>query len=81
MVVRDAATVLGGPFGYELRHDPAARRITIDITQPPPADVRFVFPCRFGAVRSATADGVAVPITGTDVRLPAGLRRAVVDYG
>jgi hypothetical protein len=80
VVVRDAATVLGDPFGYELRHDPTARRITIDITQPPPADVRFVFPCRFGAVRFATADGVAVPVGGPDVQLPAGLRRAVVDY-
>jgi hypothetical protein len=80
VTVEDAPTIFGGTFGYRLRHDATARTVTLDILQPPPADVGFVYPCRFGTVRSASADGSPVAVTGTDVALPAGLRRAVVGY-
>jgi hypothetical protein len=79
--VADAPTLFGTPFGYTLRHDQAARTLAIEIVQPPPPSVRFVFPCRFGSgVRSAAADGRPLPVAGTDVALPAGTRRAVVEY-
>lgn len=78
--VRAAPTIFGGVFGYRLRHDAGARELIVDITQPPPVGVSFVLPCRFGAVRAATADGQPVPITGTDVSLPAGLQHAVIRY-
>lgn len=78
--VSHAPTVFGGEFGFTLTHDEAARTVTLAITQPSPG-VRFVYPCRFGAgVASIQADGNALPVTGNDVNLPAGTRRAIVTY-
>jgi hypothetical protein len=79
--VSNAPTIFGGLFGYQMTHNQTARTLDIRILQPPPANVRFVFPCRFGSgVRSATADGHPVPVTGTDVPLPRGTSRAIVNY-
>jgi hypothetical protein len=74
-----APTLFGAPFGYRLTHDPAERRVTVDITQAPEG-VRFVYPCRFGEVRSAEADGHGLDRTGQDVRVPAGTGRFSVTY-
>ena len=79
--VSGAPTIFGAPFGYRLTHKLAAREIEITITTSPPGAVSFVFPCRFGAgVASVIADGVALAVSGNDVRLPAGLRNARVTY-
>jgi hypothetical protein len=79
--VTDAPTLFGVPFGYELTLQQATQTIEINITQPPPANVRCVFPCRFGSgVLSATADGNPVALSGTDVHLPAGTRQAIIRY-
>ncbi|MFF7448921.1 MULTISPECIES: hypothetical protein [unclassified Streptomyces] len=51
----------------------------MDITEAPEG-VRFVHPCRFGAVRSAEANGRELPVTGQDVRVPAGTWRFSVTY-
>ncbi|MGA4838567.1 hypothetical protein [Streptomyces sp. G45] len=79
VAVEDAPTLFGAPFGYRLAHDAGARTVTVDITRAPDG-VRYVYPCRFGAVRAATADGRAVPVAGDDVRIPAGTRRFTVAY-
>src|ERR1700751_4236477 len=56
--VRDAATGFGTLFGYELHHAPSSHSVTINITQFPPANVRYVYPCRLGSsVKTAEADG------------------------
>jgi hypothetical protein len=78
--VRDAPTIFGTPVGFRLRHDAGGRRVELRVLQPPPPDVRFVYPCRFGDVAAAEADGVALPVAGRDVALPAGMRQAVVTY-
>ncbi|MDP9316152.1 MAG: hypothetical protein M3R24_35740 [Chloroflexota bacterium] len=79
--VRNAPTVFGTLFGYRLTHDLQSQNVTITITQPPPPNVRFVFPCHFGAkVVSATADGNQAVVTGRDVSLPAGTQSARVTY-
>jgi hypothetical protein len=79
--VTDAPTLFGVPFGYELTLRQANQTIEINITQPPPANVRFVYPCRFGSgVLSATADGNPVALSGTAVHLPAGTRQAIIQY-
>jgi hypothetical protein len=62
--VRDAPTIFGALFGYRLRKDGAARTITIDITQPLGPGIRYIFPCRFGMVRSVTVDGQALVVLG-----------------
>lgn len=74
-----APTVFGSPFRYELAHDAAARRVTIGIAEAP-ARVRFVYPCRFGPVRAAWADGEPLALTGDDVQAPAGTVRLEVEY-
>ena len=79
VAVEAAPTLFGEPFGYRLAHDPAARTVTVEVTQAPEG-VRFVYPCRFGAVRSASADGRELPVTGQDVGVPAGTRRFTVVY-
>jgi hypothetical protein len=48
VVVEQAPTIFGDTFGYRLRHDAAARTITVEIIQAPPGDVAYVYPCRFG---------------------------------
>ncbi|GAA4058116.1 hypothetical protein GCM10022233_33410 [Streptomyces shaanxiensis] len=79
IAVDAAPTLFGAPFGYRLAHDPAGRTVTVDVTQAPEG-VRFVYPCRFGEVRSVAADGQELAVTGQDVRVPAGARRFSVTY-
>lgn len=79
--VRDAPTIFGAPFGYDLRHDPAARTVTIDVRQTPPGDVHYVYPCRLGAcVTSVRADGQLLLSESRNVLLPTGMSRAVIEY-
>lgn len=79
VTVEDAPTLFGAPFGYRLTHDAGARTVTVDITGAPER-VRYVYPCRFGSVRSASADGREVPVSGDDVHVPEGTRRIEVSY-
>ena len=79
VTVTDAATTYGTAFGYTLAHDEPNKNIYIDIIQPV-TGVTYVYPCRFGAVTAATADGAAVPVTGTDVHLPPGTAHAEISY-
>lgn len=79
--VSAAPTIFGGNFGFRLTHRQAARSVEIDIHQPPPVSAAYIYPCRFGSVRSVAADGVSQAVGGNEVRLPAGTRRAVITYG
>jgi hypothetical protein len=75
-----APTALGGPFGYRLVHDSTQKRITISITHAPPRAPRYVYPCRFGDVVSASSDAGAAAVIGRDVQLPAGATSATIVY-
>ena len=79
VTVTNAATTYGTAFGYTLAHDEPNKKIHIDITQPV-AGVNYVYPCRFGAVTTAIADGSALPVTGTEVHLPPGTAHAEISY-
>ncbi|MFI1358362.1 hypothetical protein ACH4TV_33070 [Streptomyces sp. NPDC020898] len=79
VAVESAPTLFGEPFGYRLTHDPAGRTVTVEVTTAP-AGVRFVYPCQFGEVRSASADGQQLEVAGQDVRVPAGTERFSVTY-
>jgi hypothetical protein len=79
--VENARTVFGNHLAFTARHDQPAKTIEIEITRQPRPDVRFIYPCRFGTgVASASADGVALPVSSRDVSLPVGTRRARVSY-
>jgi hypothetical protein len=79
--VENARTVFGNHLAFTARHDQPAKTIEIEITRQPRPDVRFIYACRFGAgVASASADGVALPVSSRDVSLPAGTRRIRVSY-
>ncbi|MHC4471610.1 MAG: hypothetical protein ACYS99_11670, partial [Planctomycetota bacterium] len=79
--VRDAPTIFGGPFGYELTHDGAERELRLRITQAAPAGVEYVLPCRFGTgVSSVDASGGNAVVLGQDVRLTAGTTEATITY-
>jgi len=81
LVVADAPTSLGVPFGYRLTHHAAERSIEIEITQPAPPGVVYVYPCRLGSgVEAVVANGQSLPVAGTDVWLPAGTTRATITY-
>ncbi|WP_078868496.1 hypothetical protein [Streptomyces sp. NRRL B-1347] len=80
VAVGAAPTLFGAPFGYRLAHDAGERTVTVDVTDAPEG-VRYVYPCRFGPVRAATADGRALPVAGDDVHVPAGTERFTVTYG
>lgn len=77
--VAPSPTLFGEPFGYRLTHDAGARRVTVRVEEAPER-ARFVYPCRFGTVRSATADGRGLPVSGDDVQVPAGTREFTVTY-
>ncbi len=79
--VAGAPTVFGAEFGYTLRLQEDAKRVVIDIPAPLPG-VRYVYPCRFGAVTQVQADGVDLPaaVVGGEVALPAGTRHAEISY-
>ncbi|MEV3859046.1 hypothetical protein AB0J38_32615 [Streptomyces sp. NPDC050095] len=81
VAVEDAPTLFGQPFGYRLTHDAGAHRVNVRI-QTAPDGVRFVYPCRFGTVVSAVADGHDLDVTGfgDDVHVPAGTREFTVTY-
>ncbi|WP_447041570.1 hypothetical protein [Streptomyces sp. DSM 118878] len=79
VVVEAAPTLFGEPFGYRLAHDAGRRTVTVDVTEAPER-VRYVYPCRFGHVRAATADGRGLTVSGDDVHVPAGTRRFTVTY-
>jgi hypothetical protein len=79
ITVTNAATTYGTVFGYTLAHDESSKKIRIDITQPV-AGVTYVYPCRFGAVTAATADGAPLPVTDADVHLPPGTAYAEISY-
>jgi len=79
--VRDAPTVFGQTFGYRLTHDAAARRVEIEFPAPRLAGIDYIYPCRLGSgLTGATADGAAIPVGDREVRLPAGVARAVITY-
>jgi hypothetical protein len=82
VTVSEAPTTFGAPFGYELAHDGAARRLVLHVTAPAPPGVSLVLPVRHGGrPRAASADGAAVPLGGSrDVWLPPGTRDAWVEY-
>jgi hypothetical protein len=79
VAVTGAPTTFGTPLEYSLRHDENARRILIDIATAPPG-VRFVYPCRLGAVTAVSANGTPVALTGADVQLPADTTHAEISY-
>jgi hypothetical protein len=79
ITMTNAATTYGTVFGYTLAHDESNKKIRIDITQPV-AGVTYVYPCRFGAVTAAIADGAPLPVTDTDVHLPPGTAHAEISY-
>jgi hypothetical protein len=79
--VQNARTVFGGHFDFRVSHNGPAKAIEIDLRRSPRQDVSFVYHCRFGAgVGSASADGRTLPVSGNQVRLPAGTRQARVTY-
>lgn len=79
--VRNAPTVFGAPFGYELRHHPNERTVTVEIEQPAPAGVRFIYPCGLGSgVDSAHVDGTAASVVDNQVFAPPGTQKIQVSY-
>ncbi len=78
--VRNAPSIFGTNFGYRLTHQQTTKTLQVQITQPPPQNVGFIFPCRFGSPLSAMADGIAVQVSGTDLQIPAGTNQISVVY-
>jgi hypothetical protein len=79
--ISNAPTLFGVPFGFRLTHQQSSRAVVIEIDPSPSAPVSYVYPCRFGSgVRSITADGHSIPVTGFEARLPAGITRATIEY-
>jgi hypothetical protein len=78
--VTAAPTVLGGTFGYRLSLDETVKQVTITISQTPPGNPWYVYPCRFGNVVAVTSNAGAAQIVGRNVHLPAGTTSATIRY-
>jgi hypothetical protein len=78
--VRDAPTLFERNFGYRLTHRQTTKTLKIQITQPLPKNVSFIFPCRFGSPVTATADGSTIPLSGSDVKIPSGTNQISIVY-
>jgi hypothetical protein len=78
--VRDAPTIFGGRFAYQLTHNKFNKTVEILINQSPQG-IAFVFPCRFGqGVQSVTIDGEFISFQGNDIWLPPGSNQIIVEY-
>lgn len=81
VTVKNAPTIFGQAFGYQLTHRASSKQVDIQILQAPPADVGFVYTCRFGSsVVDVTANGLTVAAGGGNVRLPKGTVQATIKY-
>ena len=81
--IRDAPTILGQPFGYQMTHRHSVREVEIEITQHPGASVAYRFPCPFGdTISRVKLDGEAILQGNGDkmVMIPPGTRRVLVGY-
>jgi hypothetical protein len=78
--VTEAPTIFGGNFGYRLTHMANAQQVTITILRTPPANPRYIYPCRFGQPIAATSDAGVAQIVGRDVYLPPGTTSAAISY-
>ncbi len=85
--VRNAPTLFGGTFGFQLIHNAGTHTIDIEIQDPAPPDIRFIYSCPFGtAVDGVRVDGAVVAlkdsgvVDGPHVALPARFRNASVHY-
>jgi hypothetical protein len=76
----NAPTLFGGAFTYRLRHNASAKEVNITITQTPPGNPWFLYPCHFGSVVSVNTNFGLVLNNGNDVRLPSGTTSATIRY-
>ncbi|NCC39373.1 MAG: hypothetical protein EOM21_07965 [Gammaproteobacteria bacterium] len=77
--VHNAPTLFGTPLSYRLTVDRTSQQVRIQIDQAP-AGVRLVYPCRFGEISSAQADGKPIPSDTHHAFIPAGAAAITVDY-
>jgi hypothetical protein len=78
-----APTLFGGKFGYSLAHDPAAKKIVIEITAAPPDGIWYRFRCPFGdnVVSAVSTGGASQPVIGgLDLVLPSGMKSLALIY-
>jgi len=80
--VANAPTVFGEPFGYQLTHRRALKRVDIHIDQVPSAVGELVFPCPFGdGIAAVELDGQPVAAgAGRSVRMPGTTHGARITY-
>ncbi len=80
IAVRDAPTIFGEKFSYQLTNNRQNKTIEIQINQSPKG-IPYIFPCRFGqSVRAVTVDGNTIVFQGKDISLPAGSKHVIVEY-
>jgi hypothetical protein len=78
--VKDAPTIFGEKFGYQLTNNRLNKTIEIQINKSPQG-IPFIFPCHFGqGIRAVTVDGNTIVFQGKDISLPAGSNRIIVEY-
>jgi hypothetical protein len=77
--VSHAPTIFGAELDFTVTNAASMKRIEVEIGSAPD-QAAFVYPCRIGAVISVTADGSPLQVDGNDVWLPAGTRRATIQY-
>lgn len=78
--VKEAPTVFGEKFGYQLTHNRLNKTIEIIINQSP-QNVSYVYPCHFGKeVKSVAVDGSPAVFDGMNISLPAGCNHIIVEY-
>ncbi len=63
-----------------MTHRATQKRVEIAFSEPPPAHVRSIYPCHFGTVTAAIANGAPCSFSGREVFLPPGTTQAVVSY-
>ncbi len=81
ITVKDAPTIFGTSFEYELRHDATTRTVTIDLGGGGLEGVRYIYPCTLGGgVAAAFVDNRPAVIAGNQVLAPAGAKQIRVTY-
>jgi hypothetical protein len=80
VVVNQAPTTFGSAISFSVTHRAAQKRVEIAFATPPPGHVRSIYPCHFGNVTAASANGQPCAFSGREVYLPPGTTQAIVSY-
>lgn len=81
ILVKDAPTKFGNPFGYKLNHNESNKEIEIKITQKPSENISYYYPCQFKNIKKIKFDGTEVAVNNNStIKIPSDVNSIIINY-